>query len=122
MTETLIIAGARTPFAVWKKGTRGDGTKGGKLADSALSVLAHLGTASPRWAGSVRPVLLTYLARTDPDRLPAVVGAIAPAFLPNAERELMAALGRRLAGIDPAVAEKAHDALRKAARKKKKKA
>jgi hypothetical protein len=93
--------------------------KGGKLAESALSVLGHLGTASPRWAGAVRPVLLTYLARTEPERLPGVIAAIAPAFLPNAERELQAALTRRLAGVDPALAEKAQDAVRKAARKKK---
>ncbi len=33
MNETLIVAGARTPFAVWKKGTRGDGTPGGRLAE-----------------------------------------------------------------------------------------
>jgi acetyl-CoA acetyltransferase family protein len=33
MAETLIISGARTPFAIWKKGTRGDGTEGGKLAE-----------------------------------------------------------------------------------------
>ena len=33
MTETLIVAGARTPFAIWKKGTRGDGTEGGKLSE-----------------------------------------------------------------------------------------
>ena len=33
MTETLIVAGARTPFAVWKKGTRGDGTEGGRLSE-----------------------------------------------------------------------------------------
>lgn len=96
--------------------------RGGKLAESALSVLGHLGTASPRWAGAVRPVLLTFLARAEPERIPAVLGAIAPAFLPNAERELGAALGRRLQGLDPALAQKADEALRKAARKKKKKA
>lgn len=92
--------------------------KGGKLAEPALSVLAHLGTASPRWAGSVRPTLLGFLGRAEHERVAAVVAAIAPAFLPNAERELNAALERVLAKAPPEVLEKAREAVRKAGRKK----
>jgi len=92
--------------------------KGSKLSESALSVLAHLGTASPRWAGSVRPVLLGFLGRADHERIAAVAAAIAPAFLPNAERELNAALERVLAGAPPEVLQRAREAIRKTSKKR----
>jgi acetyl-CoA C-acetyltransferase len=34
MNETLILAGARTPFATWSHGTTGDGSPGGAFKDS----------------------------------------------------------------------------------------
>src|ERR1700680_670008 len=33
MSETLILSGARTPFAAWSHGTTGRGTPGGALKD-----------------------------------------------------------------------------------------
>jgi len=33
MTETLILAGARTPFATWSSGTTGRGTPGGAFKE-----------------------------------------------------------------------------------------
>lgn len=33
MAQALILAGARTPFATWAGGTKGDGQKGGSLKD-----------------------------------------------------------------------------------------
>lgn len=92
--------------------------KAGKLAEPALSVLAQLGTASPRWAGSIRPTLLGFLGRAEHERIPGIITAIAPAFLPNAERELNAALLRILAAAPPEVLEKAREAIRKAGKKK----
>jgi len=33
MSETLILAGARTPFTAWRSGAKGDGSPGGALKD-----------------------------------------------------------------------------------------
>ena len=122
--SAMAAAATADPSAVarYQKELEGFAKAGGKLRTPALAVLGRLGSASPRWAGSVRPVLLGYIARAEADQLPETVGAAAPAFLPNAERELQAVLEKRIAALpaDSAatVMEKAQTALRKATRKR----
>ncbi|MEQ1919691.1 MAG: hypothetical protein ABL955_10870, partial [Elusimicrobiota bacterium] len=62
MNETLILAGARTPFATWSFGSTGRGAPGGALKELDPQDLAAAALKGALRAASLGPRDLNYIA------------------------------------------------------------